>query len=145
MKPMRADCLLDTNVLLYAISDAPREATKRDAARKLMAQDNWGLSVQVLQEFYVNATRVKKPKSNAAMTLAQARAAVQQFMAYPVVPNTSALLLQATELQHTHQTSFWDAMVLAAAHALGAGIVYSEDLSHGQRYGEVTVVNPFIR
>ncbi len=140
---MRADCLLDTNVLLYAISDAPSEVPKRHAARKLMAQDNWGLSVQVLQEFYVNATRAKKPKAKAAMTLAQASNAVQQFMAYPVVPNTSALLLRAIELQQTHQTSFWDAMVLAAAHELGAVTVYSEDLNHSQRYGNITVVNPF--
>ena len=141
---MRADCLLDTNILLYAISDAPSEAAKRDTARQLLAQDDWGLSVQVLQEFYVNATRIKKPQLKAAMTLAQASAAVQQFMAYPVVPNTSALLLQAMALQLTHQTSFWDAMVLAAAHALGARTVYSEDLNHGQRYGDVSVVNPFI-
>ena len=140
---MRADCLLDTNVLLYAISDAPGEAPKRDAARKLMAQDNWGLSVPVLQEFYVNATRAKKPIAQAAMTLAQAGNAVQQFMAYPLVPNTSALLLQAIELQKIHQTSFWDAMVIAAAHELGARTVYSEDLNHGQRYGNITVVNPF--
>lgn len=140
---MRADCLLDTNVLLYAISDAPGEAPKRDAARKLIAQDNWGLSVQVLQEFYVNATRPKRPKAKAVMTLAQAGNAVQQFMSYPVVPNTSALLLLAMELQQTHQTSFWDAMVLAAAHELGAVTVYSEDLNHGQRYGNTTVVNPF--
>ena len=140
---MRADCLLDTNVLLYAISDAPGEAPKRDAARKLMAQDNWGLSVPVLQEFYVNTTRAKKPKSKAAMTLAQAGNAVQHIMAYPVVPNTSALLLQAMELQKIHQTSFWDAMVIAAAHELGALTVYSEDLNHGQRYGNITVVNPF--
>ena len=138
---MRADCLLDTNVLLYAISDAPGEAPKRDAARKLMARDNWGLSVPVLQEFYVNATRAKKPK--AAMTLAQAGNAVQHFMAYPVVPNTSALLLQAMELQKIHQTSFWDAMVIAAAHELGALTVYSEDLNPGQSYGNITVVNPF--
>ena len=140
---MRADCLLDTNVLLYAISDTPGEGPKRDAARKLMAQDNWGLSVQVLQEFYVNATRAKKPKSKAAMILAQAGNAVQQFMAYPVVPNTSALLLQAMELQKIHQTSFWDAMVIAAAHELGALTVYSEDLNPGQSYGNITVVNPF--
>jgi len=140
---MRADCLLDTNVLLYAISNATGEAPKRDAARKLMAQDNWGLSVQVRQEFYVNATRAKKPMAEAAMTLAQAGDAVQQFMAYPVVPNTSALLLQAMELQQTHQTSIWDAMVIAAAHELGAVTVYSEDLNPGQRYGNITVVNPF--
>ena len=140
---MRADCLLDTNVLLYAISDAPGEVPKCDAARRLMAQDNWGLSVQVLQEFYVNATRAKRPEAKAAMTLVQAGNAVRQFMAYPVVPNTSALLLQAMALQHTHQTSFWDAMVIAAAHELGARTVYSEDLNHGQRYGNITVVNPF--
>ena len=111
--------------------------------RALMAQDNWGVSVQVPQEFHVNATRAKRPKATAATTLAQASDAVQQFLAYPVVPNTPSLLLQAMEIQQSHPMSLWDAMVVAAAHELGATTVYSEDLSHGQRYRDVVVINPF--
>ena len=55
---MRAAALIDTNILLYAISTAPEEAEKKRVARGVLAGGDWGLSVQVLQEFYVNATRV---------------------------------------------------------------------------------------
>ena len=144
---MRAEYFLDTNILLYAMLSDPDEAAKRVVARGIMAKDNWGVSVQVLQEFYVNAVRSKgqksKPTPTAAMTFEQAGLAVRQFLAYPVVANSAALMLLALELHHTHQTSYWDAAILAAAHELGAKTAYSEDLNHGQRYGEVTVINPF--
>ena len=58
---MTAGCFLDTNVLLYAVSTTPAEAPKRELARYLLAEDDWTLSVQVLQEFYVQATQATRP------------------------------------------------------------------------------------
>ena len=58
---MRADAFVDTDILLYAISTAPQEAAKKQQARAILAEPGWGLPVQVLQEFYVNATRPPRP------------------------------------------------------------------------------------
>lgn len=131
--------LLDTNVLLYAISSAPAEASKRRVARELLAGDDWGVSTQVLQEFYVNATRAPKP----AMTHEQAEAAVRELLLRPIVPTDAGLVLRALALKKRYRLAYWDAAVVAAAEALGASILYSEDLSDGQAYAGVRVLNPF--
>jgi predicted nucleic acid-binding protein len=136
--------LLDTNILLYAISSDAAEAPKRQRARDLLLQGAWATSVQVLQEFYVNATRPQRGQPEPRMTHAQAADAVAAFMRRPVVDNTATVLREAMAAQQRHQISFWDASVIAAARSSGATTLYSEDLSHGQNYDGVTVVNPFL-
>jgi predicted nucleic acid-binding protein len=136
---MRAETFLDTNILLYAISAGEDEAEKRGIARSLLAEGGWGLSVQVLQEFYVNVTRLPR----AAMGHADAVAAVHQFLRRPTVASDAALMLEAFRLKERYRLSYWDASIIAAARALGARILYSEDLNHGQDYDGVTVENPF--
>ncbi len=131
--------LLDTNILLYAISTEPAEADKRRIARELLGGGDWGLSTQVLQEFYVNATRGAMP----AMSHALAETAIRQFLLRPLAVNDAALMLNALDIKQRFQISFWDAAIIAAAQALGAACVYSEDLSHGQGYDGVRVLNPF--
>jgi predicted nucleic acid-binding protein len=103
-----AQSFVDTNILIYAASNAPEDQAKRLAARDLLTQPDIGFSAQVLQEFYVAATGKKR-------------------------------------LLMTHE----DAVavlgaILAAAKALGCQTLYSEDLSHGQEYDGVRVVNPFL-
>jgi len=132
--------LIDTNVLLYAISTDPAEVEKKQAARELLSGGDWGLSVQVLQEFYVNATRAPRP----AMTHADAEAAIRQLILRPVVENDVALMLEALRTQARYRLSYWDAAVVAAAKRLGASVLYSEDLNDGQDYGGVKVINPFM-
>lgn len=141
---MNVEYLLDTKILLYAISTDPAERPKKEIARQIMTADNWGLSVQILQEFYVNATRQKGTIANALMSLDAAAAAVEQFLFYPVVENTQSMLIEAMAIQRKFKISYWDAAVIAAAHKIGAKILYSEDLNHGQDYGGVRVVNPFL-
>ena len=138
---MRADVFLDTNVLLYAISTARDEAPKKRIARELLAQPDWGLSVQVIQEFYVNATRAA-PRP--AMSHADAVAAIHEFLKRPVATSDLSLLLAALELKAEYQLSYWDAAIVAAASSLDAGTLYSEDLNDGQSYGSVKVRNPFV-
>ena len=53
-------------------------------------------------------------------------------------------IVEALDLEERYQISFWDALVIRAAHASGAEVLYSEDLSHGQMYGSVRVMNPFV-
>jgi predicted nucleic acid-binding protein len=140
---MQVTNFLDTNILLYAISNSEAEVTKREIARKLLTENDWGVSVQVLQEFYVNAIRSKRPATSPAMTESEAAEAVRRFTAYPVVANTDTLLLKAIDISKRFQISLWDAGVVAAAIACGAKTLYTEDLNDGQIYETITVVNPF--
>jgi predicted nucleic acid-binding protein len=132
---------VDTNILIYA-EDRDAKA-KHDVARDLVLElwdDRSGaVSVQVLQEFYVNVTRkLKKPLSSA-----KALEIVEEYLTWTVVENTGALLTSAIQLQTKAKLSFWDAMVVQAAIEAGCERLYSEDLNHGQKYGSVVIVNPF--
>lgn len=136
---MSADRFVDTNILLYAVSNMASERSKRDAARALLAQPGLGVSVQVLQEFYVQATGSQKTSyrhEEALLFLAWVRR-------LPIQPITVAVFDAALALQERFGVSYWDAAILAAARELGCAVVYSEDLSHGQEYGGVRVENPF--
>jgi predicted nucleic acid-binding protein len=136
---MAAESFVDTNILLYAASTDPGEADKRTKAREILAGADWGLSVQVLQELYVNLIR----PSRRAMSHEHAVALIRQLMRRPLVATDSGLLLDALGLKQRFQLSYWDAAIIAAAKALGASVLYSEDLNHGQDYGGVRVENPF--
>ena len=132
--------VLDTNVPLYAISTDPAEVSKRDIAQRLTTATEWGTSTQVLQEFYVNATRGKKP----TLTVEEASEAVDLMIEmHPCAGMHAATIQQAIRIHQRYQISYWDAAVVAAAIALGAKVLYSEDLNHGQIYEGVRVENPF--
>ena len=137
---MNASVFLDTNILLYAISTAAEEREKKELARKLVARDDYGLSVQVLQEFYVNATRPPHP----ALTHQAATEVIHELARAPVVAVDLSVMANALDLKARYRLSYWDAAVIAAAQALGATTLYSEDLSHGQDYDGVRVENPFL-
>jgi predicted nucleic acid-binding protein len=134
---MRAEFFLDTNILLYAVSDSDAEKSKRIRARELLASDGVGLSVQVQAEFYVNATaKFKLPHAIAVAIL-------EALDAYPILPVTETIFWAALQIKERYQLSYWDAAILAAALELGCHTVYSEDLNHGQDYAGVRVINPF--
>lgn len=136
---MPANAFVDTNILLYSISGVPAEARKRDLARAVLMRKDIALSVQVLQEFYVQATQARKR----AATHAQAVQIVDGLKIFPVAPITVALMDLAFRIAERYQISYWDAAIVAAAQGLGCHTLLSEDLSDGQIYGGVTVVNPF--
>jgi predicted nucleic acid-binding protein len=132
---------VDTNILVYAEDrDAKaKHAVARDLILKLWEDREGVVSVQVLQEFYVNATRkLKKP-----LTSPKALEIVEEYLTWTVVENTSVLLTSAIRLQTKAQLSFWDAMVVQAAIEAGCEFLYSEDLNDGQRFGSLALVNPF--
>ena len=134
------DAFIDTNVLLYAASDVASELSKKQQAQDLLNGVRFGISVQVLQEFYVNAVgklAPSIPESNLDAVLAMLRRR-------PIAAITPALFDVAVELKHRYQISYWDAAIIAAAKELGAKTIYSEDLAHGQSYDGIQVVNPFI-
>ena len=68
---------------------------------------------------------------------------MDEYRVFPTVATDYPLIVEAVELSLRHGISYWDAAVLAAAEALEAPTLYTEDLNHGQRYGQVLVLNPF--
>ena len=131
---------VDTNILLYAISPVAAERTKALTARKILQRTDLALSVQVLQEFYVQATR---PTRTQPLAHADATALIELWLRFQVVELSVPLLQAALRLKDRYQTSYWDAAILAAATTAGCEELLSEDLNPGQAYGNVRVVNPF--
>ena len=131
---------VDTNILLYSISRDPGEARKREQAIALLLEDDLVLSVQVLQEFYVQATRASRPDP---LPHDLAAGLIHAWRRFPVQDITVGILVAALEIKAQHGFSYWDSAIVAAARALGCQELLSEDLSHGQQIGGVTIVNPF--
>ena len=136
---MRAECFLDTNIFVYAAAGRGAENAKRRRALELIENENFGLSAQVLQEFYVTVRR------KIAVPLSPVKAVewIEQLESFPCIPVDSSLVVIAVEISERYQISYWDAAIIAAAEALGAKTVFSEDLNHDQQYGSVRVCNPF--
>lgn len=132
---------LDTNVLLYAISADPGERDKTERANRILASRDVGLSVQVLQEFYVQATRATR---RGALSHDHAARLVESFTRFPVLNLTPGLALAAMATCHRFQICYWDAAIIQAAAALRCGVVLSEDMNDGQVYDGVRVQNPFV-
>ncbi len=130
----------DTNILLYSISRDPAENAKCARARQLLDTADGALSVQVLQEFYVQATRSAR---SGALSHELASAFIHRWRRFPVQEINLPLLDLALRIRGQHRLSYWDCAVVAAARMLGCRQLLSEDLTHGQRIEDVVIQNPF--
>lgn len=130
----------DTNIFLYAASNAPEDTDKKQKASQLIREMPCVISTQVLQEFIANALRKK------SLGLDEGHiAALLEFSGKSTVqPVTRELVQNACRLRLRFGISQWDSAILAAAITLGCKTLYSEDLSHGQTYDGVEVINPFL-
>ena len=137
---MNAVRFVDTNILLYAVSALSEDSAKRGRALALLENGDLALSVQVIQEFYVQATR---PSRADALTAEQALRFLEAIDSFPVQPVTEQIFRQAVSISRRFGLSYWDSAILAAADALGCEIVFSEDMSSEQDYDGIRVVNPF--
>lgn len=131
---------LDTNILLYSISGDPNELAKRNIAGALLEQRDNALSVQVLQEFYVQATR---PTRADAIPHDVAVGLIRTWLRFPVQDITVAVLSRALVIKGKFGLSYWDAAIVAAAHLLGCEEVTSEDMADGRDIDGVIISNPF--
>ena len=136
---MSADCFLDTNILVYAAAGRGAEEAKRKRALELIESQDFCLSAQVLQEFYVTVTR----KIESPLSAERALEWIEHLEAFPCLAIDNALVKVAVEISERHRISYWDGTIIAAAEGLGAHTLYSEDLNHEQRYGSVEVRDPF--
>lgn len=131
---------IDTNVLLYRVSEDPAERDKAKVAANLLQSTDLALSVQVLQEFYVQATRATRRNR---LSHDEAQALIEAWLRMTVQEMTVDVMRAAIESSKRFRLSYWDAAIIESARALGCKEVLSEDLNSGQSYGGIRVVNPF--
>jgi predicted nucleic acid-binding protein len=132
---------VDTNVLLYQWDATEPEKQARATAwmKHLWRSKRGRVSYQVLAEFYVTATQKLKP----GMAPPAAQWNVRTLLAWkPVAPN-GRLFERAWGVQARYGTSWWDALIVAAAQIAGCGLLLSEDLQDEQQLDELTVLSPF--
>ena len=132
---------VDTNVLVYAhdADETEKQPIARAALEKLWADRSGVISTQVLQEFYVVATRKFKPP----MRKSEAREIVTLYASWSVIQVDIGLILDAAILEERVQLSFWDALIVEAARRAGAVRLISEDLQAGRRIAGIEIQNPF--
>lgn len=132
---------VDTNVLLYAYD--PSAGEKHLRARTLVSElgraRRGALSVQVLQEFYVNVVR----KIAVPLSPSDARDRIRMLSRWTVHSPLAHDVISGTEISEQHQISLWDAMIVRSASELGCTVLWSEDLNSGQRINGVEIRNPF--
>jgi predicted nucleic acid-binding protein len=134
-------CFVDANVLLY--SRDPRDRAKQERASAwldlLWREGNGRTSVQVLSEFYYNATRKLSP----AVPASDAWSRVKTYFAWNPQPVDVALLSRAKEIVERWRLSWWDGLVVAAAEFQECSVLLTEDMQEGAIFGTVTVRSPF--
>jgi len=134
---------LDTNILVYA-HDA--DAGEKNAAAAQTVADLWEsrngiLSTQVLQEFYITLTR----KVASPVTGNVARRLIRNYLTWDLVLNDGAIILHAGEIADNYHLSFWDGLIVAAAHSKNAATILTEDMNHGQVVEGMRIENPFLK
>ena len=133
---------VDTNILVYAHDRSA--GTKHDRARSLIEQ-LWAsgegvVSTQVLQELCLNLRRkVRHP-----LPIEEVRKLIKDYSSWEVITDTAESVIEALDIESRYKLSFWDALIICAAETAGVSVLYSEDLSPGQRYRGIQVVNPLV-
>jgi len=135
-----ADCFIDTNILLYAISTDPAEAAKTAISRRLIQNNIWAWSAQVAAEFVRSSTSPKKPKP---LTWQEASQWITVWRAFPLAHVDGDLVIEAIQIAERYMISYYDSQIVAAAKRMHCSTLFTEDLNHGQDYGGVIAVNPF--
>ena len=139
-KFMPAAAFVDTNILLYAISNQPEEQSKTNIARQILRKTHWGWSAQVAGEFFANAV---SPKRKFRLTPKEAADFVETWLAFPMAALTADIVIETMAIHQRFQPSYWDAAIIAAARSLACDVIYSEDLSDKTDCGGARVINPF--
>jgi len=141
MNFMSGKCFVDPNVLVYGhdLSAGDKCLRAQELTRELWDSQNGVTSTQVLQELYI----VLRHRLKTPVSATDAGAILRDYFQWEVVINHRDAIIRATEIEARFKISFWEGLILQAAERAGAAVLYTEDLSHGQMYGTVRVVNPF--
>jgi predicted nucleic acid-binding protein len=138
---MTESTFVDTNILVYArdAGQQTKQVVAQECLRQLWQQRAGRISIQVLSEYYVTLTRKLKPGLSADTAWDD----IDALMAWNPQPIDRAVLTRAREIERRYRTSWWDATIVAAAHAQGCRILLSEDFQHGMAFDQLKVRNPF--
>jgi len=136
---MKERSFIDTNILVYTDdADAPEECRRAvDLVEDAMRSNQGVISTQVLQEYFVAATR------KLGVDVVTAKRRTQLLFRLNVVQITPDDVLAAIDLHRLHLLSFWDALILHAARKAGCSVLFSEDMNHGQVIEGIRICNPF--
>ena len=136
---MNPQHFLDTNVLIYAATGKVADPRKYQIANGLVSDGRFAISAQVLGEFYSDVRYLQHEKLGAL----QAQEWIQNLLRFCQTDVDSGIISTAAFYRERYKIQFWDAALIAASEKLGLKTLYTEDLSHGQKYGSVTAINPF--
>lgn len=138
---MTSKIFIDTNIIIYAADkhEPVKRKTCRDLLKKLVSSEEAGvISTQVLQEFFVTATRKLGIESLLAKEM------IHSFRNFEVVIIVPTLIEEAVDISILNKISFWDSLIIAAAESARCSTLLSEDLNHNQIIRGVTITNPFV-
>jgi predicted nucleic acid-binding protein len=138
---MTERAFVDSSILVYAHDRGAgaRHEVARDLVLELWRECAGVISTQVLHETYVNLRR----KAARPLSIAEARGLLQDYLEWDLVVVDGATIVEATHLEERYGLAFWDALIVSAANFSGVQTLFTEDLNHGQRYGQVEARDPF--
>jgi predicted nucleic acid-binding protein len=136
---MSPRAFLDTNVLVYAAAGRLSDPAAYSVAKRIVEEEEFIVSPLVLGEFYAV---VRKPQRE-LMPALQARWWIEKWMSFCPIDVDAAIVGAAAHYRERYKIQLWDAAHIATAERLGVSILFSEDMNHRQKYGSVTVINPF--
>lgn len=130
---------VDTNVILYACdaSAVQKHDLSVGLLARLAANKSGVLSIQVLMELYSNATRKFRMSSD------EAEAVLDDFADWRLHRPDYASIIEAVQLQRRYKLAWYDAMILNSAIESDCSILWTEDFSDGQRFGDLVIRNPY--
>lgn len=130
----------DTNILIYSLDSRDRKKQKQARhALKTAGQDGQGvISTQILQEFFVAATK------KLGVDPLEAKSILRSFLNFEVVLVDADLIANAVDISILNKLSFWDALIVASAESARCEQLWTEDLNHGQIIQGVKVINPLL-
>jgi predicted nucleic acid-binding protein len=135
---MMSKVFIDTNILVYCLDQSHSE--KRDRCRYLIreviTEGRGVISTQVIQEFYVAATK----KLGADPLLV--KDIITSLERLETVVVTPAIIKEAIDCAIINRFSFWDSLIIAAAESAKCDSLWTEDLNIGQIVRSVRVINP---
>lgn len=137
---MSGKTFIDTNIMIYAhdIDARAKNDIAKAVLRELWSERTGVLSMQVLQEFYINVTR----KIASPLSKDSARRVVTSYATW-CMETTPTELSSAFRIEDESRIGFWDALIVSSAVKSGATRLLSEDLNAGQRIAGITIENPF--
>lgn len=130
---------IDTNIFVYSLdnSDSTKKKKARKILKKLVNEHQPVISTQVIQEFYVTATK------KLGVDQLVAKSIIRSFQNFEVVHVNTDLIYNAIDCSILNKLSFWDSLIVSTAEFAKCEVIYSEDMNNGQKILGVEINNPF--